>query len=67
MVFVADDLGAWLVGLLADAGRRKLTTLVLGSGACESVTEDSSVKFGSNALTPLPPGGTNAVTHAGGK
>lgn len=31
MVFVADDLGAWLVGLLADAGRRKLTTLVLGS------------------------------------
>ena len=31
MVFVADDLGAWLVGLLADTGRKKLTTLVLGS------------------------------------
>ena len=31
MVFVADDLGAWLVGVLADAGRKKLTTLVLGS------------------------------------
>ena len=31
MVFVADDLGAWLVGLLADAGRKKLTTLVVGS------------------------------------
>ena len=31
MVFVADDLGAWLVGLLADAGRRKLIALVLGS------------------------------------
>jgi tetratricopeptide (TPR) repeat protein len=30
MVFVADDLGAWLVGLLADAGRRKLTSFVLG-------------------------------------
>ena len=30
MVFVADDIGAWLVGLLADAGRKKLTTLVLG-------------------------------------
>jgi hypothetical protein len=29
--FVADDLGAWLVGLLADAGRKKLTELVLGS------------------------------------
>jgi tetratricopeptide (TPR) repeat protein len=31
VVFVADDLGAWLVGLLADAGRRKLAVLVLGS------------------------------------
>jgi hypothetical protein len=30
MAFVADDLGAWLVGLLADAGRRKLVALVLG-------------------------------------
>ena len=31
MVFVADDLAAWLIGLLADAGRKKLTTWVLGS------------------------------------
>ena len=31
MVFVADDLVMWLVGLLADAGRKKLTALVLGS------------------------------------
>ena len=31
VVFVADDLGAWLVGLLADAGRKKMTALVLGS------------------------------------
>jgi hypothetical protein len=31
MVFVADDLASWLIGLLADAGRRKLTTLILGS------------------------------------
>ena len=30
MVFVADDLGAWLVALLAEADRRKLTTLILG-------------------------------------
>jgi Tetratricopeptide repeat len=29
--FVVDDLGAWLVGLLADAARRRLTTWVLGS------------------------------------
>jgi hypothetical protein len=31
MVFVADDLGAWLIGALADAGRKKLTTIVLGT------------------------------------
>jgi tetratricopeptide (TPR) repeat protein len=30
VVFVVDDLAAWLVGLLADAGRKKLTRLVLG-------------------------------------
>jgi tetratricopeptide (TPR) repeat protein len=30
VVFVADDLGAWLVGLLADAGRKKLGAFVLG-------------------------------------
>ena len=30
-VFVADDLGAWLIALLADAGRKRLTTVVLGS------------------------------------
>jgi len=31
VVFVADDLAGWLIGVLADAGRKKLTTLVLGS------------------------------------
>jgi hypothetical protein len=30
-VFVVDDLGAWLVALLADAGRKRLITVVLGS------------------------------------
>ena len=30
-MFVVDDLLAWLVGLVADAGRKKLVTLVLGS------------------------------------
>ena len=30
-VFVADALGAWLVGLLAEAGRKRLTSLGLGS------------------------------------
>jgi NB-ARC domain len=31
VVFFVDALGGWLIGLLADAGRKKLTTLVLGS------------------------------------
>ena len=31
VVFVVDDLGAWLIGLLANASLKKLTTLVLGS------------------------------------
>ena len=31
MVFVADDLAAWLIGALADAGRKKLITIVVGT------------------------------------
>jgi hypothetical protein len=31
VMFVADALGQWLVEQLADAGRKKLTELVLGS------------------------------------
>jgi hypothetical protein len=31
VVVIADDLGAWLVGRLADAGSKKLIALVLGS------------------------------------
>jgi hypothetical protein len=31
VAFVADDLAAWLVGLLADRGRLKFTALVLGT------------------------------------
>ncbi len=31
MAFIVDDLGAWLVTLLADAGRRRLTTWLVGT------------------------------------
>ena len=31
MGFIADDLAAWLAGLLADAGRRKVAALVFGT------------------------------------
>jgi len=31
VVFVADDLASWLIGLIADAGRKKLTTVLFGT------------------------------------
>ena len=31
MAFVADDLAAWLIGFLADRGRRRLSTVLLGT------------------------------------
>jgi tetratricopeptide (TPR) repeat protein len=31
VVFVADDLAAWLIGLLADRGRKRLTTVLVGT------------------------------------
>lgn len=60
VVFAADDLGAWLVGLLADAGRKKLITVVLGSeqerarrqaasAAVEVTAEEVSLSGGTQA------------------
>jgi hypothetical protein len=40
---VADDLGAWLVGLLADAVHKKLTALVLGSDQERALRNAASV------------------------
>ena len=49
VALVADDLGAWLIGLLADAGRRKLVTFVLGDEqeralhrACQAALTETS-------------------------
>jgi len=56
VVFVADDLGAWLVGLLADAGRKRLTALVLGSDqeralrkAATAAVQDTAAEMTSSA------------------
>ena len=46
MVFVADDLGAWLVGLLADAGRKKLITVVLGSEQERALRQAAALRPG---------------------
>jgi hypothetical protein len=50
VVSVADDLGAWLVGLLAEAGRKKLTTLVLGSD------QERALRRRPPPLSRTPPG-----------
>jgi hypothetical protein len=52
VVFVVDDLLGWLVGLVADAGRKKLVTLVLGTDqeralrkAAEAAVEATAVQL----------------------
>jgi hypothetical protein len=60
VVFVADDLGAWLVGLLADAGRKKLTTLVLGSDQERALRRASAAAVQLTAEQLAPPGNKQA-------
>ena len=43
MPWVADDLGAWLVAVLADAGRKKLTAFILGTDQERALREASAV------------------------
>jgi hypothetical protein len=54
VVFVADDLGAWLVGLLADAGRKKLTALVLGSDQQRAVRRAATAAVQDTAAEMSP-------------
>jgi len=55
-MFVVDDLLAWMVGLVADAGRKKLVTLVLGSdqeralrSAVKAAVESTAAQVASSA------------------
>jgi hypothetical protein len=54
VVFVADALGGWLVGLLADAGRKRLTDWVLGSGQERALRQaaTSAVRLTATDLYP---------------
>ena len=54
MVFIADDLGAWLVSLLADAGRRRLTSLLFG-GEQERALKQAATTAIQLAATDLVP------------
>src|ERR1019366_639659 len=58
--FVADDLGAWLVGLLADAGRRRVTTWVLGTEQERALRQAATAAVGLTAAELAPAGGEQA-------
>ena len=60
VVFVADDLAAWLVGVLADAGRRKLTKLLLGSEQERALRQAAAAAIESAAMELDPSGGGQA-------
>ena len=64
VVFVADDLGAWLVGLLADAGRKKLTTALLGSDQERALRQAATAAVQLTARELHPVGGDQAVQLA---
>ncbi len=60
MVFVADALGGWLVGQLADAGRKKLTELVLGSEQERALRRAADAAVWATAEEMSPAGGEQA-------
>jgi len=56
VVFVVDDLLAWMVGLVADAGRRKLVTLVLGTDQERALRTAVEAAVGATAAQLTPSG-----------
>ena len=60
MAFVADDLAAWLVGLLADAGRRWLITWVLGRDEERELRSAATAAVQRTATELRPEGGERA-------
>lgn len=56
MVWVADDLGAWLVAVLADAGRKKLAEFVLGTDQERALRQAATAAVGLT-VRELCPGG----------
>jgi hypothetical protein len=60
VAFIVDDLVAWLVGLLADAGRKKLTALVLGSDQEGALRQATTAAIEATAAQLAPAGGERA-------
>jgi hypothetical protein len=57
VVFVADALGIWLVEQLADAGRKKLTELILGSEQRRALRRAADAAVWATAEEMSPPSG----------
>jgi hypothetical protein len=62
VVFVADDLGAWLVGLVADVGRRRITDWVLGSEQ-ERALRQAATAAAQRTAEELRPGSNEPPEH----
>jgi hypothetical protein len=62
VVFIADDLGAWLVGLVADAGRRRVTDWVLGSEQERALRQAVTAALQGTAAE-LRPGSSEAAEY----
>jgi hypothetical protein len=60
VVFVADDLVAWLIGRLADAGFKKLTTLVRGTDQQRALRQAAAAAIERTAEELAPSGGEQA-------
>jgi hypothetical protein len=60
VVFVADALGGWLVGQLADAGRKKLTELILGSDQERALRRAADAAVWATAQETSPSAGEQA-------
>lgn len=62
MVFVADDLGAWLIFILAEAGRKKLTALALGDDQ-ERALRSAATAAVQRTARELRPGDAGQAEH----
>ena len=60
MAFAADDLAAWLVGALADAGRRRLTTWVIGTDQERALRQAATAAVQLTVQELRPQGGERA-------
>jgi len=68
VVFVADDLGTWLVGPPADARRQKLIKFVLGTDQERELRRaaTAAVKLTARELSPRHDGSSVSLVSIGG-